>query len=49
MTVTKWNASKVARKVIDNEQLFIFDVRNRDAFEDWKIDGHIRIFKYSLF
>lgn len=40
MTVTKWNASKVARKVIDNEKLFILDVRNQDAFDDWKIDGH---------
>lgn len=40
MTVTKWNASKVARKVIDNEKLFILDVRNQDAFDDWKIEGH---------
>lgn len=40
MTVTKWDASKVARKVIDNEKLFILDVRNKDAFDDWKIEGH---------
>lgn len=40
MTVNKWTAAQVARKVIDNEELFILDVRNKDAFEDWKIEGH---------
>lgn len=40
MAVNKWTAAHVARKVIDNEELFILDVRNRDAFEDWKIEGH---------
>ncbi|WP_339226657.1 MBL fold metallo-hydrolase [Oceanobacillus sp. FSL K6-2867] len=40
MTVNKWTAAKIARKVIDNENLFILDVRNADAFEDWKIEGH---------
>lgn len=40
MTVQKWTAAKVARKVIDNEELFILDVRNEDAFQDWKIEGH---------
>lgn len=40
MTVNKWTAAEVARKVIDNEELFILDVRNADAFEDWKIEGH---------
>lgn len=40
MTVTKWSAQKVAKKVIQNEELFILDVRNHDAFEDWKIEGH---------
>lgn len=40
MTVKKWTAAEVARKVIDNKELFILDVRNADAFEDWKIDGH---------
>jgi glyoxylase-like metal-dependent hydrolase (beta-lactamase superfamily II)/rhodanese-related sulfurtransferase len=41
MTVNKWTAAQVARKVIDNEALFILDVRNADAYEDWKIEGHI--------
>lgn len=40
MTVTAWTAAQVARKVIDNKELFILDVRNADAFEEWKIDGH---------
>ncbi|WP_080848262.1 MBL fold metallo-hydrolase [Cytobacillus gottheilii] len=40
MTVNKWSAAKVARKVIDKEELFILDVRNEDAFGDWKIEGH---------
>ncbi|WP_318615815.1 MBL fold metallo-hydrolase [Sporosarcina sp. YIM B06819] len=40
MTVSKWTAADVARKVIDNKQLFILDVRNADAFADWKIEGH---------
>lgn len=40
MAVTAWTAAQVARKVIDNKQLFILDVRNTDAFEDWKIEGH---------
>ena len=42
------DAAQVARKVIDNKELFILDVRNADAFEDWKIDGHHLVFKYSL-
>lgn len=40
MAVKKWTAVQIARKVIDNEELFVLDVRNTDAFEDWKIEGH---------
>lgn len=40
MTVKTWTAADVARQVIDNKELFILDVRNADAFADWKIDGH---------
>ncbi|ARK25060.1 hypothetical protein SporoP37_10645 [Sporosarcina sp. P37] len=32
-------SSEVANKVIAKEPLFILDVRNTDAFEDWKIEG----------
>jgi len=44
VSVLKWSAAQVAEKVINNEELFILDVRNADAFEDWKIDG--RKFEY---
>src|SRR5690625_209071 len=32
-------AEDVAKKVINKENLFILDVRNEDAFNDWKIEG----------
>lgn len=44
MAMKIWRAADVARKVIENEELFILDVRNPDAFTDWKIEGHQ--FKY---
>ncbi|MDD1502369.1 MBL fold metallo-hydrolase [Lysinibacillus sp. CNPSo 3705] len=40
MSVLKWSAAQVAKKVMNNGELFILDVRNADAFEDWKIEGH---------
>jgi glyoxylase-like metal-dependent hydrolase (beta-lactamase superfamily II) len=40
MSMKKWTAGDVARKVIHNEPLFILDVRHTDAFADWKIEGH---------
>lgn len=40
MAVTAWTAAQVASKVIENKELFILDVRNEDAFKDWKIEGH---------
>ncbi|EGA88864.1 putative hydrolase [Planococcus donghaensis MPA1U2] len=39
MTVTAMTASEVAKKVVNNQPLFILDVRNGDAFSDWKIEG----------
>lgn len=30
---------EVTRKIINKESLFILDVRNEDAFSDWKIEG----------
>ena len=44
MSIRKWSAADVAKKVIKNEELFILDVRNTDAFDDWKIEG--RKFEY---
>ena len=40
MAILKWTAEQVAKKVIQNEELFILDVRNEDAFADWKIEGN---------
>ena len=39
MTVKKWTASKVANYVMKNKDLFVLDVRNQDAFMDWKIEA----------
>lgn len=33
-------AKEVTEKVMNKEGLFILDVRNEDAFHDWKIEGH---------
>ncbi|MGN7478370.1 MBL fold metallo-hydrolase [Solibacillus silvestris] len=40
MTIIKMTAAEIARKVIENQPLFILDVRNTDAYEDWRIEGH---------
>ncbi|AWE07200.1 hypothetical protein DCE79_07305 [Lysinibacillus sp. 2017] len=40
MAVNTWTAAQIARYVIDNKDLFVLDVRNHDAFADWKIEGH---------
>ncbi|WP_421385131.1 MBL fold metallo-hydrolase [Bacillus salacetis] len=40
MTIKAMNAKDVTQKVFNNEELFILDVRNEDAFQDWKIEGH---------
>ncbi len=37
--VTPMTAGEVAKKVINKEKFFILDVRNEDAFADWKIEG----------
>lgn len=39
MAVKPMNTKEVAQKVMNKENLFILDVRNEDAFEDWKIEG----------
>ncbi|OIU71463.1 MBL fold metallo-hydrolase [Rossellomorea aquimaris] len=40
MAVKAMSPKEAAQKVMNKEDLFILDVRNTDAFEDWKIDGH---------
>lgn len=50
MAVKAMTAQEVARKVIDNQPLFILDVRNGDAFADWKIEGgNIQYFNTPYF
>ena len=39
MAVKPMHSKEVAQKVMNKEDLFVLDVRNVDAFEDWKIEG----------
>lgn len=39
MSVNAMSSKEVAQKVMDQEALFILDVRNEDAFQDWKVEG----------
>lgn len=40
MTLQKITAQDVAQKVINEEDLFILDVRNESEFNDWHIEGN---------
>ncbi|MDM5336787.1 MBL fold metallo-hydrolase [Fictibacillus enclensis] len=39
MAIQKMTAAQVASRVIRKSNLFILDVRNKDTFQDWKIEG----------
>lgn len=39
MSVNAMSSKEVAQKVMDQEALFILDVRNENAFQDWKVEG----------
>ncbi|PLR90001.1 MBL fold metallo-hydrolase [Bacillus sp. T33-2] len=39
MTVSIMTAKEVTQRVFNKQELFILDVRNVDAFQDWKIEG----------
>jgi glyoxylase-like metal-dependent hydrolase (beta-lactamase superfamily II) len=39
MPVNPMTAKEVAKKVINKESFFILDVRNEDAYQDWKVEG----------
>src|SRR5690606_39799715 len=39
MLVKAIKANEIAKKVINKEEAFILDVRNTDAFDDWRIEG----------
>ncbi|MDN4527006.1 MBL fold metallo-hydrolase [Fictibacillus fluitans] len=52
MGIQKWTAAQVASRIIQKNKLFILDVRNEDAFQDWKIEGatiqHLNIPYFEL-
>ncbi|WP_226581871.1 MBL fold metallo-hydrolase [Halobacillus litoralis] len=39
MTVKNMTIKEVTNKVLNNEELFLLDVRTEDAHQDWKIEG----------
>ncbi|MGJ7910110.1 MBL fold metallo-hydrolase [Neobacillus sp. LXY-1] len=39
MTMHVMTSKEVTQKVFNKDELFILDVRNEDAFKDWKIEG----------
>ncbi|WP_173918313.1 MBL fold metallo-hydrolase [Halobacillus sp. Marseille-Q1614] len=39
MSIKPMTAQEVTKKIFNKEPLFILDVRNKDAHEDWKIEG----------
>ncbi|WP_082232297.1 MBL fold metallo-hydrolase [Halobacillus massiliensis] len=39
MTVKAMTAQQVTNSIFNNKPMFILDVRNEDAFKDWKIEG----------
>jgi glyoxylase-like metal-dependent hydrolase (beta-lactamase superfamily II) len=39
MSYKAMNSKDVTKKVFHKEELFVFDVRNTDDFQDWKIEG----------
>jgi glyoxylase-like metal-dependent hydrolase (beta-lactamase superfamily II) len=45
-------AGEITKKVFNKERLFILDVRNEDAFSDWKIEGekfiHVNVPYFEL-
>ncbi|WP_339163898.1 MBL fold metallo-hydrolase [Siminovitchia sp. FSL W7-1587] len=52
MTVTAMTPKDVTNKILNNEDLFILDVRNESDFKDWKIEGkhiaHLNIPYFEL-
>ncbi|WP_336824057.1 MBL fold metallo-hydrolase [Sporosarcina sp. USHLN248] len=52
MTVQAITASELTRKIRERKPLFVLDVRNADAFADWKVEGvsieHLNIPYFDL-
>lgn len=41
MTVKAWTAEEIFSTIVEKKPLFILDVRNEDAYADWKIEGEM--------
>ncbi|UOQ50142.1 MBL fold metallo-hydrolase [Gracilibacillus caseinilyticus] len=39
MAVTAMKSAELVKRIVNKDSLFILDVRNKQAFEDWKIEG----------
>lgn len=52
MSIKAMTASEMTKMIVNKEPLFILDVRNEDAFADWKIEGeriqHLNIPYFDL-
>lgn len=50
MSLQMITAQELAQKVINDEHLFILDVRSKDDFDDWRIEGsHVEIINAPYF
>ncbi|WP_110111826.1 MBL fold metallo-hydrolase [Bacillus sp. CGMCC 1.16541] len=49
-TVNHISVKELTKKILNHENLFILDVRNKDAFDDWKVEGkHVHIMNTPYF
>ncbi|MRX73924.1 MBL fold metallo-hydrolase [Bacillus lacus] len=39
MSVKEMSSQELTKRVVGNKELFVLDVRNADAFKDWKVEG----------
>jgi glyoxylase-like metal-dependent hydrolase (beta-lactamase superfamily II) len=40
-TKTQWTAEELGRRLQQGEEFFVFDVRNEDEYDSWKIEGTV--------
>ncbi len=40
-TQTQWTAAELSRRLERGDEIFVFDVRNEDEYEGWKIEGSV--------
>ena len=39
MSVKMISVKEIVKKIIQGERLFILDVRDKESFDDWKVEG----------